>query len=63
MTKKIFHPSPLLLFLDPESGVIIPDPQHCFLSMFITPAFLGAKKLGLLAVCTRTSLFSFQARN
>jgi hypothetical protein len=34
-TKKIgkklfFHPSLLLLFLDPGYGINIPDPQHCF---------------------------------
>jgi hypothetical protein len=36
MIKIIFHPSLLLLFLDPdpgwiksESGIIITDPQHC----------------------------------
>ncbi len=41
MTKNFFHPSLLLLFLDPGSGMCknqdpgsginIPDPPHCFL--------------------------------
>jgi hypothetical protein len=29
MTTNFFSPSLLLLFLDPGSGINIPDPQHC----------------------------------
>jgi hypothetical protein len=29
VTTNFFHPSLLLLFLDPVSGINIPDPQHC----------------------------------
>jgi hypothetical protein len=28
MASNFFHPSLLLLFLDPGSGINIPDPQH-----------------------------------
>jgi hypothetical protein len=38
LTKKIFHPSLLLLFLDPGSGINIPDPQHWLKLMFPSKA-------------------------
>jgi hypothetical protein len=51
-TNYCFHPSLLLLFLDPGSGmdknqdpgsgIVIPDPQHCFkvlLSLFFDLAY------------------------
>ncbi len=71
MTTNFFNPSLLLLFLDPgsgmgknqdpESGINIPDPQHCFrckkktgrLQIF----FSGAVKRVLFIVLQPTSTY------
>jgi hypothetical protein len=37
MTTIIFHPSLMLLFLDPGSEINIPDPQHC-LELYCIPS-------------------------